>query len=77
VIVVILSAVTCLAGCATFYTLPHKWHDCRKKVIEYKMRVTILSTTCLKHLILTGLQPDSIITVRKSSRKESVILVRF
>ena len=28
-----------------FPTLSHKWHDFRKKVTEYKMRLLILFTT--------------------------------
>jgi hypothetical protein len=30
-----------------FCTLPDKWHDFRKKVIEHKMRVLILCTTVI------------------------------
>jgi hypothetical protein len=41
---VILSFVTALAS-PYFFTLSRKRHDFRKKVIEYKMCVLILSST--------------------------------
>jgi hypothetical protein len=74
---IILSSVACLAV-PYFCTLSHKRYDFRKKVIEHKMCVLILSTTLPEViLILRILQQDIIINVLRSSCKVPVILVRF
>ena len=54
-----------------FSTLPHKRHDCRKKVFEHKIFVFIFSATSRR------LQRDFIINVRKSQCKVPVILSEF
>jgi hypothetical protein len=75
---IILPSVACLVV-PYFSTLSHKWHDFRGgKIIEHKMCVFIFSTTLSEiFLILRRIQRDIIIDVRRSSRKVTVILVRF
>jgi hypothetical protein len=74
---IILSSVACLAV-PYFSTLSHKRHDFRKKIIEHKMCVSIVSTACfcnISHYKI--IQRDSVINVHRSSCKVPVILVRF
>jgi len=61
-----------------FSTLSHKGHDFRIKVIKHKMCVLIFSTSLSeKRLILRIIQQDTVINVRKSSCKVSLIFVGF
>jgi hypothetical protein len=46
---VTLSSVVCLA-LQYFSTLSHKRHDLKKKAIEHKMRVLILSTSFVRDI---------------------------
>jgi hypothetical protein len=65
--------VACLAV-PWFSTVSHKRYNFRKKVIEPKMCVLILSEIFLN---LIKLQRDIIINLHRSSHKVPVILDRF
>jgi hypothetical protein len=74
---IILSSVACVAV-PYFFTLSHKQHDFRPKVIEHKMCVLIFSRTLNKiFLILKILERDIIIHVHRPSCKVPVIRIRF
>ena len=74
---VTLSSVHCPAP-PNFATLSHKRHDFRKKVIEHKTYVLILSTALSEtFLILRRIQRDIIINIHRSSGKVTVISVRL
>ena len=70
--------VACLAVSCFFYTLPHKRHDFRKKVMEHKMCGLLFCTTFVWHISHSKKnKQDMIINVHRSSCKVLVILVGF
>jgi hypothetical protein len=74
---IILSSVAYLA-LPYFFTLSHKRHDFREKILNIKCvfwcSLQRLSET---FIILRRIQRDIIINVHRSSRKVPVILVRY
>jgi hypothetical protein len=69
---VILSSVACPAV-PHFSTLPHKRHDCRKKVVEHKMCVLIFSTSLTQSFLILRTIERDIINVHAYSCKVTVI----
>ena len=72
-----LSSVACLA-LPYFSTLSHKQHDFWKKLLKIKCTNLFFSTNFSEiFLILRRIQQDIFISVRRSSCKVPVILLRF
>ena len=67
-----------LPGSVIFSSFSHKRHDYRKKVIEHKMCVVIVSTMFVRNIFRSKMNAgDYIIDVRRSTCKVTVILVIF
>jgi hypothetical protein len=73
----ILTSVACPA-LPSFSTLPHKWHNFEKIVIEHKMCVLIFSPTLSKPFLgLRRIQQDIIVKVHRLHVKYSIFLSDF
>ena len=66
-----------LSACTTFFTLSHKRHDFRKKVIECKMCLILTITVFERFLISRRFQRDTIISMCRPSCKLPGILQGF